>query len=382
MILVKNDYIKPMEGADIENGCVLIDDKGKIAAVGAEIAAPAGAEVINAGGRLVTPGCVEAHSHIGLDVEGPRKEGADCNEKADPVCPHMRAVDAFYPQSEYLDAALRGGVTTACAGPGSADVVGGSFVAVKLVGSCVDDMIIRESVAMKAAFGENPRAAFGGNKKMPYTRMGVAAVLRELLIKTKAYQVSKDAGENPKFEMKLEAMLPVMRKEIPLKCHVHRADDILTAVRIAKEFDIRITLDHCTEGHIVVDKLAREGFPAIVGPSFGGKGKLELMNKTFCTAAVLHNAGVKICITTDSPVTPLHYLPLCAGLAASEGLPMEEAWKAITINPAEIMGISDWVGSLKPVKDGDLVIWTADPLTTVGGRAYTTVVDGKIVYQA
>lgn len=382
MILIKNGYIKPMEGEDIKNGCLLIDDNGKIAAIGANIEAPAGAEVIDAQGRLVTPGCVEAHSHIGVNVEGPRKEGTDYNEKADPISPHMRGIDAFYPQSAYLDAALRGGVTTACAGPGSADVVGGTFLAVKLVGTCVDDMIIRDPVAMKAAFGENPRNAFGGNKKMPYTRMGVAAVLRELLFKAKAYQQSKDAGENPKFEMKLEAMLPVMRKEIPLKCHAHRADDILTAVRIAKEFDIRITLDHCTEGHIVAEKLAREGFPAIVGPSFGSKGKLELMNKTFATAGILHKAGVKVCITTDSPVTPLHYLPLCAGLAACDGLPMEEAWKAITINPAEIMGISDRVGSLTPGKDADIVIWAADPLTTIGGCAYTTIVDGKIVYQA
>lgn len=382
MIFIKNGYVKPVEGADIPDGCVLIDDNGKIAAVGANLNAPADAEVIDAGGRLVTPGCVEAHSHIGVNVEGPRKEGVDYNEKADPICPHMRAIDAFYPQSEYLEAAIRGGVTTACAGPGSSDVVGGTFAAVKLVGTCVDDMVIRQPVAMKAAFGENPRTVFGGNKKMPYTRMGVAALLRELLFKAKAYQQSKDAGENPKFDMKLEAMLPVMRKEIPLKCHAHRADDILTAVRIAKEFDIRITLDHCTEGHLVADKLAREGYPAIVGPSFGGKGKLELMNKTFSTAAVLHKAGLKICITTDSPITPLHYLPLCAGLAASEGLPMEEAWKAVTINPAEVMGISHRVGSLKEGKDADIVIWTADPLTTVGGRAYITIVDGKIVYRA
>lgn len=382
MLFIKNGYIKPMEGEDIPKGCILVDDQGKIAEVGPEIAAPADAVVIDAGGRLVTPGCVEAHSHIGVNVEGPRKEGVDYNEKADPVCPHMRAIDGFYPQSEYLNNAIRGGVTTACTGPGSADVVGGTFMAVKLVGSCVDDMIIREPVAMKAAFGENPRNAFGGNKKTPFTRMGIAALLRELLFKARAYQQSVDAGEKPKFDMKLEAMLPVMRKQIPLKCHAHRADDILTAVRIAKEFDIRITLDHCTEGHIVADKLAREGYAAIVGPSFGGKGKLELMNKTFKTAAALHNAGVKICITTDSPVTPLHYLPLCAGLAASEGLPMEEAWKAVTINPAEIMGIADRVGSLKQGKDADIVIWTADPLTTVGARAYITLVDGKIVYQA
>lgn len=382
MILIQNGHIKTMEGSDLENGCVLIGDDGKIAAVGTNITAPAGTQVIDASGRLVTPGCVEAHSHIGLNVEGPRKEGIDYNEKADPISPQMRAIDAFYPQSEYLSAALCGGVTTACTGPGSSDVIGGTFAAVKLVGSCVDDMIIRQPVAMKAAFGENPRSAFGGNKKTPYTRMGVAALLREFLFKAKAYQQSKDAGEEPKFEMKLEAMLPVMRKQIPLKCHAHRADDILTAVRIAKEFDIRITLDHCTEGHIVAQSLGQAGYPAIVGPSFGNKGKLELMNKTFSTAAKLHEVGVKICITTDSPVTPLHYLPLCAGLAASEGLPLEEAWKAITINPAEIMGISDRVGSLKEGKDADLVIWTADPLTTVGGRAYITIVDGKIVHQS
>ena len=190
----------------------------------------------------------------------------------------------------------------------------------------------------------------------------------------------KEEGKNPSFDMKLEAMIPVIKKEIPLKAHAHRADDILTAVRIAKEFDVRITLDHCTEGHLIAEELAETGFPAFIGPSFGNKSKVELQNKTFETAAALHQAGVPISLITDAPVTPLKYLPLCAGLAASAGLPMEEAWKAITINPATQIGIADQVGSLEPGKDADIVIWTADPLTTIGASAYTTIVDGQIIW--
>ena len=192
----------------------------------------------------------------------------------------------------------------------------------------------------------------------------------------------KAAGKNPPFDMKLEAMEPVLRGEIPLKCHAHRADDILTAIRIAKEFGVKMTMDHCTDGEVIADELAKEGFPAFVGPSLGGKSKIELQNKSFTTPGVLAKAGVKVSIITDAPVIPLQNLPMCAGLAAGAGLPMEEAWKAITINPAESLGIADRVGSLEVGKDGDVVIWTADPLTTIGGEAYVTVVDGKVVYSA
>lgn len=383
MLLIKNGYVKTMAGPDIENGCVLIDDNGKIAAVGADLVAPENATVIDAEGRLVTPGCVEAHCHIGLHNEALRWEGSDYNESSDPITPQMRAIDSINPMDGYFADAIAGGVTSACAGPGSANVVGGTFAAIKLYGKRVDKMIIKEQIGMKCALGENPKSTFGqGQKKAPKTRMASAALLRELLFKARDYQQAKDGGKEPKFDMKLEAMLPVMRKEIPLKCHAHRADDILTIIRIAKEFDVKLTLDHCTEGHLIVDELAEENYPAFCGPTLTGKSKPELRNKSFETAGVLHKAGVPVSIVTDAPVITLENLPLCAGLAINAGLPYEEGWKAITINPAVATGIADRVGSLEVGKDGDVVIWTADPLTTIGGAAYKTVIDGKIIYEA
>ena len=382
MILIKNGYIKPMVGEDIENGCVLIGDDGKIVAVGAQVDAPEGCTVLDAEGRLVTPGCVDAHCHIGLDNEGMGWEGRDYNEIVDPLTPQMRAIDSINPQDEAFGLALQGGVTSACTGPGSANVVGGTFVAIKLAGKRVDKMIIKNPLAMKCAFGENPKRCYGqGLKKSPTTRMATAALLRELLFKARNYQQDKDAGKEPAFDMKLEAMLPVMRGEIPLKAHAHRADDILTSIRIAKEFGVKLTLDHCTDGSLIADELAEEGYSAFVGPSLGSKSKIELQNKSFTTPAELHKAGVPISIITDAPVIPLQYLPMCAGLAVNAGLDEEVAWRAITINPAVQTGIGDRVGSLEVGKDGDVVIWTANPLTTVGAESHTTIVDGKIVYQ-
>ena len=212
--------------------------------------------------------------------------------------------------------------------------------------------------------------------------MATAAMIRDLLFKSRNYLAAKESGKAPAFDIKLEAMIPVIKKEIPLKAHAHRADDIFTAIRIAKEFDVDLTLDHCTDGALIADELAQEGYPAFIGPSFGSKSKIELSNKSFATPGILHKAGVPIGIITDAPVIPLEHLPMCAGFAAAEGLPYEEAWKAITINPAEQIGIGDRVGSLAPGKDGDVVIWCDDPLTAIGAQAYVTVVDGKVVYRA
>ena len=307
----------------------------------------------------------------------------DYNEIVDPLTPQLRAIDSINPQDEAFGLALRGGVTTACTGPGSANVVGGTFAILKLAGKRVDKMVLRSPAAMKCAFGENPKGCYGqGKKQSPMTRMAVAGLLRELLMRTILYRDDKAAGKNPPLDVKLEAMLPVVNREIPIKCHAHRADDILTAVRIAREFDLKLTLDHCTDGEIIADELAEEGYPVFVGPSLGGKSKVELRNKSFTTAGVLYRAGLTVSIITDAPVIPLQHLPLAAGLAAAAGLPMEEAWRAITINPAQSLGISDRVGSLEPGKDADLVLWTADPLTTIGGEAYMTIVNGEIAYQA
>ena len=382
MLLIKNGYIKTMAGADIPCGCVLIGDDGKILKV-AETIDATGAEVLDAEGRLVTPGCVDAHCHIGLDNQAMGWEGRDYNEIVDPITPHMRAIDSINPMDEAFALGLRGGVTSACTGPGSANVVGGTFVAIKLHGKRVDKMIIKDPIAMKCAFGENPKRCYGqGSKKSPMTRMATAALLRELLFKTKRYLQDKESGKNPGFDMKLEAMIPVIRDGLPLKCHAHRHDDILTSIRIAREFGVNITLDHCTDGSLIADELGAEGLPAFVGPSFGGKTKIELINKSFETPKDLTAAGVKVSIITDAPVIPIQYLPMCAALAVNAGFDVEEAWKAITINPAQSTGIGDRVGSLEPGKDGDLVIWTADPMTTVGAESYATIVDGKIVYHA
>lgn len=383
MLFIKNGYVKTMAGPDIPGGCVLIGDDGKIIKAAAQLDAPEGAQVIDAEGRLVTPGCVDAHCHIGLDNQAMGWEGRDYNEIIDPLSPHLRAIDSINPQDEAFPLALQGGVTSACTGPGSANVVGGTFVALKLYGKRVDKMIIKDPIAMKCAFGENPKRCYGQSmKKSPTTRMATAALLRELLFKTKRYLADKEAGKNPSFDMKLEAMIPVIKGELPLKAHAHRADDILTSIRIAKEFGVKLTLDHCTDGALIADELAEEGYPAFVGPSLGSKTKIELANKSFTTPKVLTDAGLTVSIITDAPVIPLQYLPLCAALAVNAGLDTETAWKAITINPANSTGIGDRVGSLEPGKDGDVVIWTADPMTTVGAESYMTIVDGKVVYQA
>ena len=382
MLLIKNGYIKTMAGAELENGAVLIGDNGKILKVGINLPAPEGCAVIDAEGKLVTPGLVEAHCHIGLHNEAVGWEGMDYNEGIDPITPQMRAIDSIWPMDESFELARKGGVTTCCTGPGSANVLGGTFVAIKTAGKRVDDMIVKYPIAMKCAFGENPKRFYGQQKKSaPHTRMGTAALLRETLFKAKAYMVEKDGGKEPKFDMKLEAMLPVMRGEIPLKAHAHRSDDIFTSIRIAKEFGLKLTLDHCTDGAVIAEELAAEGYPAFVGPSLGSKTKIELQSKSFEAPGILHRAGVKVSIITDAPVIPQQYLSMCAGQAVQAGLPMEEGWRAVTINPAESVGIADRVGSLEVGKDGDVVIWSADPLVNVGARAVCTVIGGRIVHR-
>ncbi len=389
MILIKNGHIKTMAGPDIENGQILLDG-GKIAAIGKTVNAPADAQVIDAAGCLVAPGFVEGHCHIGLDEEAIGFEGDDYNEMTDPVTPQMRGIDGLNPMDEAFYDAASHGVTTAVTGPGSANVVGGTFVAVKLHGKRVDNIVVKNPVAMKIAFGENPKRCYGqAQKKAPLTRMGTAALLREVLIKAENYRQEMDAYEadpknnkKPTFDMKLHAMLPVMRKEIPLKAHAHRADDIFTALRIAKEFDLPMTLDHCTEGHLIADELVKEGKDVLVGPTFGAKSKFELKNKTWDTPKTVVEAGLKAAIITDAPVIPLKYLPLCAGLAINAGLAEEEAWKAVTINPAQITGIADRVGSLEVGKDADVAIYRGNPLKDLQYTTLYTIIDGEIVHKA
>ena len=292
----------------------------------------------------------------------------------------------MYNQDLAFKEAYMGGVTTAVTGPGSANVIGGMFVALKTYGNRVDDMILREPIAMKIAFGENPKRVYESKKKSPMTRMATAAILREALFKARAYMEKKERGKEdpskmPEYDMKMEALSLVLNKQIPLKAHAHRADDIFTAIRIAKEFDVNITLDHCTEGHLIADYLAKEGKGAIVGPTLSSRSKIEVRNLTFDTPRILHEAGVKIAIMTDSPVIPLHYLPVCAGLAHKSGLDEIEALKAITINPAEIVGIDDRVGSIEVGKDADIVIFDGNPIKDIDCKTYATIIDGEVVYR-
>ncbi len=383
MLLIKNGKIFTMAGQVIENGCILVKD-GKIAEVAQQIEAPVGAEVIDAGGRMVIPGMIDAHCHLGMWETAIGFEGDDGNEATAPVTAHLRAIDAINPMDKSFQEARDGGVTTACTGPGSANVIGGTFAAVKTYGDRIDDMIVKEPLAMKCAFGENPKRVYDAQKKLPTTRMGTAAVIREALMKAKRYldaieQAGDDASKLPALDMQSEALLPVLRKEIPLKAHAHRADDIFTAIRVAREFDVDITLDHCTEGHLIAEHLAKEGLPAIVGPSFGHRTKYELINKCFDTPVALQQAGVKVAITTDSPVNPLESLPLMAGMAAAAGMDRMEALKAITINAAEIVGIADRVGSLEVGKDADIVIYDGHPFE-IEGKTWKVLINGAVVF--
>ncbi|MCA0384840.1 MAG: amidohydrolase [Firmicutes bacterium] len=384
MLFIKNAKVYTMAGEIIEGGCILVEN-GKIKEVGTDLVAPLDAEIIDATGKNVFPGFIDAHCHIGMWEEGIGFEGADGNEMTDPITPHLRAIDAINPRDEAFPNAIKGGVTTAATGPGSANVIGGSFSVIKLHGERIDDMILVENLAMKCAFGENPKRVYNDKKMMPSTRMGTAAKLRETLAKAVEYRNKKvaagdDASKLPAYDMKLEAMLPVVNKEIPLKAHAHRADDIFTSIRIAKEFDVKLTLEHCTEGHLIAEHLAKEGYPAIIGPSFGNKSKFELNQKTFDTPGVMHKAGVKIAIMTDSPVIPLEYLPMAAALAHKAGLDEMEALKCITINPAEILGVSDRIGSIEAGKDADIVIWDGHPFDLQAKVDYA-LVDGKVAYK-
>lgn len=384
MRAVVNGQIETMGGQAFSNGSILISD-GKIQAIGAHLDIPEGTEILDAGGRLVLPGMIDAHSHIGMWEEGIGFEGADGNEETDPITPHLRAIDGIYPMEPPFSDALRCGVTSAATGPGSTNVIGGQFAAIKLAGYCVDDMILKAPMAMKCALGENPKHYYSQKNMAPITRMGIAGMLRETLHRTIDYmqrkeQAGADLLRRPPYNEKYEAMIPVVTGQLPMKVHAHRADDILTAIRIAKEFGLSITLDHCTEGHLIVDEIRRSGFPAIVGPSFGFKTKPELRNKSFETAAILANSGIKVAIMTDHPVHNVYDLPLFAGLAAKAGMTRTQALRAVTIHPAEIMGVADRVGSLAPGKDADLVIWERDPLC-LDGQVYCTMVDGKLVYR-
>lgn len=382
MILIRNGKILTMNDRIYEMGDILIKGK-KILDIGENLEVPKDAEVIDAKGMWVMPGIVDAHCHIGMWEDGIGFEGSDGNEATDPVTPELRAIDGINPEDHCFREARENGITTVVTGPGSANVIGGQFTALKTYGRRVDDMVIKEPLALKVAFGENPKWVYDGQKKAPSTRMATAAILRENLIKAQNYkrkleQGEKDPDKMPDRDLKMEILVKVLNREIPLKAHAHRADDILTALRIAREFNVDITLDHCTEGHRISDFLLEEEAKVIVGPLFSERSKVELKNMTFKAPGILSKAGVKVAMMTDHPVIPIQYLPVCAAIAVKEGMEEMEALKSITINAAEITGIADRVGSLEPGKDADIVIFDGHPLE-FRTRAVWVFIDGYAV---
>ena len=371
-MLFKNATIYTMEQEPFVGDFKI--DKGVFTEVGTNLTANKGEDVQDLNGLYVFPGLVESHCHLGMEETAIRFEGDDVNEITDPITPNMRGIDGCNPMDETIESALKGGVTTVAAGPGSANVLGGTFFAYKTKGNCIDEMTIENPIAMKAACGENPKRCYQG-KKID-TRMQISALLRETLEKTKEYLAKKEAGKDVAYDQKLEAMIPVVKRELPLKCHAHRADDILTAIRIAKEENIKITLDHVTDARCILPQIKESGFPCICGPALTHKSKFELANMSFETPNELYKAGILFSIITDSPVIPQQYLSLSAALAAKAGLPEYEAIKAITINPAKILGLDNRVGSIKVGKDADFVICTKNILDTQN-EITAVYVDGK-----
>ena len=371
-MLFKNATIYTMEQEPFVGDFKI--DKGVFTEVGTNLTANKGEDVQDLNGLYVFPGLVESHCHLGMEETAIRFEGDDVNEITDPITPNMRGIDGCNPMDETIESALKGGVTTVAAGPGSANVLGGTFFAYKTKGNCIDEMTIQNPLAMKAAFGENPKRCYK-DKKID-TRMQISALLRETLEKTKEYLAKKEAGKDVAYDQKLEAMIPVVKRELPLKCHAHRADDILTAIRIAKEENIKITLDHVTDARCILPQIKESGFPCICGPALTHKSKFELANMSFETPNELYKAGILFSIITDSPVIPQQYLSLSAALAAKAGLPEYEAIKAITINPAKILGLDNRVGSIKVGKDADFVVCTKNILD-IQNEITAVYVDGK-----
>lgn len=379
--------IMTMAGEDIPEGVIHIE-KGKITEIGSVKDIPVNTEeqerIITVKNGWIMPGIIEAHCHMGITEEKKGMEGDDGNETVEPITPYLRAIDAINTMDAAFDDAVRAGITAAMIGPGSSNVVGGQFALLKTKGRRVDDLIVKAPAAMKVAFGENPKVNYSGQGKSPATRMAIAGMLRRELTEAAEYLSSRDRaeknGEDFQKDFTRECWIPVLRREIPLKAHVHRVDDIFTAIRIAEEFNLKMTLDHCSEGHLIAEELAEAGFPAIVGPDLTSRNKIEVQNMDFKTAGILNRAGMMVAITTDHPVSRIQYLPLCAGLAVKAGLAPEEGLKAITRNPAIICGVEDRMGTLEIGKDADIAIFDGNPMEIFTKTLYT-IIDGKVVYE-
>ena len=386
MLLLKNGNVMTMAGPAFV-GDVAIEN-GKIVAVGQSLSY-SDAEVRDVTGMTVMPGIVDPHCHIGMWEDAMGFEGADGNECTNPITPELRAIDAINPYDRCFEEAAAGGVTTCVTGPGSANVIGGQFVAIKTHGDSVENMVLRFPVAVKAAFGENPKRVYNGKNQTPSTRMATAALMRKALIEAQEYNEKLERGKAdpekmPERNLGKEILARVIRRELPMKIHAHRADDILTAIRICREFKLRYTLDHCTEGYLITDKLKEalsedcEGI--IVGPLLTERSKIELKNLSFKAPKVLEQAGIEYAMMTDHPVTPEQYLPICTAVAVREGASEEGALKAITINAAKITGIADRVGSIEVGKDADIAVFSGHPFD-FRSRCVLTLVNGKVAHE-
>lgn len=385
MLAIIHGNIRTMAERDYPDGYLTIE-RGRITEIGdmaqysvERLTGDRDMRILNARGNLVMPGLIEAHCHMGITEEKKGREGDDCNETVNPITPYLRAIDAINPMDDAFHDALKAGITAAMIGPGSANVVGGQFAFVKTHGRCIDRMVLKAPAAMKVAFGENPKTNYAEQNVSPATRMSIAAMLREELEKAQEYRRRMQDEPDAPPDFHYACWLPVLDGEIPLKAHVHRADDILTAVRIAKEFGLRMTLDHCSEGHLIIEELKEAGFPAIVGPDMASRNKIEVRNMAFKTAGQLSANGILTAVTTDHPVSKIQFLPICAGLAVKEGMSLEDGFRAITINPAQICGVDERVGSLAVGKDGDVAIFDGNPME-VFTRTLCTVIEGNIVY--
>ena len=381
MIKIKNAKIITCAGDIIDNGAVIFDDK--IQYVGEDTNKFEADEVVDAAGLWVTPGLIDAHCHVGMFEDSLGFEGSDGNEDSDPITPHLRAIDGINPFDRAFEEARKAGITTVVTGPGSANPIGGQFAAIKTAGICVDDMIIKAPCAMKFALGENPKSVYSEKDDAPFTRMGTTALIREALIKAKMYleQVQKweDAPEEcdrPEFDMKSEALIPVLKGEIPVKIHAHRADDICTAIRIGKEFNIKITIEHCSDGDRIADILERENLPVMLGPTLSDRSKPELSNLTFDTYKNLSDRGIDVAIITDHPEITIENLPLCAAMAVRHGMDEEKALKGLTITAAKNCGIDDRVGSIEVGKDADISVFNGNPVR-FDSRCLYTFINGK-----
>jgi imidazolonepropionase-like amidohydrolase len=385
-VAIVGGHVVPITGEPVDGGTVLIAD-GKIVAVGRDVSVPGDARVIDAAGGWVLPGFVEAHGHVGVHEEGEGWAGNDTNEMTEPVTAHVRALDAINPADIGFRDAISGGILAVNVNPGSGNPIGGQTAALKCWGRTVDEMLLKAPAGMKSALGENPKRVYSEQKKIPSTRLGVAAVIRGALVDAANYLQRIDAEQRkPEAErkpvdrdLKLEALGKVLRREIPWRQHCHRADDIATALRIADEFGYRLVIDHGTEAHLLADVLAARDIPVIIGPLLTSRSKVELRNRSLANPGRLAAAGVTIAITTDHPVVPIHFLAYQAGLAVKHGLDRDTALRALTINPARIVGVDDRLGSIEPGKDADVAIWSGDPLN-VPSRVERAFVDGVEIY--